>query len=70
VKPSTKISWIASLIGTGIGLWAWWQGVGRVLWPAHPQLAGFLITVAATLAVQWFWPGSWPKGASETNGRR
>jgi len=65
MKPSTKISWIASLIGTGAGLWAWWLGMGRFLWPAHPQLAGFLITLAATVAVQVLWPKSWFNGTSQ-----
>ena len=30
-----------SLIGTVVGLAAWGLGIGHILWPVHPQLAGF-----------------------------
>jgi hypothetical protein len=41
-----------SLIGTVIGLAAWFFGVGHILWPAHPQLAGFLVTLGTTIVAQ------------------
>jgi hypothetical protein len=45
-----------SLIGTVVGLAAWGLGIGHILWPAHPQLAGFLLTLGATLLAQIGWP--------------
>ena len=45
-----------SLIGTAVGLAAWVLGIGHVIWPAHPQLAGFLLTLATTIVVQISWP--------------
>lgn len=51
-----KVSLIASCIGTAAGLSAWAFGLTRVVWPAHPQLAGFLLTIVMTIAVQATWP--------------
>jgi len=51
-----KISLIASAIGTAVGLSSWALGIGRVMWPAHPQMASFLLTLATTIAVQILWP--------------
>jgi hypothetical protein len=45
-----------SLIGTVVGLAAWGLGIGHILWPVHPQLAGFLLTLGATLLAQLSWP--------------
>jgi hypothetical protein len=36
-----KASLVASVIGTG----AWMLGLTRAIWPAHPQLAAFFLTV-------------------------
>jgi hypothetical protein len=47
-----KISLIASLIGTAAGFWAWRLDITRMFWPAHPQLAGFFLTIVVTIAVQ------------------
>jgi len=51
-----KISLIASLIGTAAGFWAWKLDVTKAFWPAHPQLAGVLITMFVAIAVQLTWP--------------
>ena len=51
-----KISLIASLIGTAVGLGAWLFGLGRIMWPAHPQIASFLLTLATTIVIQISWP--------------
>jgi hypothetical protein len=51
-----KISLIASLIGTAAGFWAWKLDLTSMFWPAHPQLAGVLLTVIITVAVQLTWP--------------
>lgn len=47
-----KVSLIASLIGSAVGLGSWIFGVGRIMWPAHPQMACFLLTLAATIVIQ------------------
>jgi hypothetical protein len=39
-----KASLLASAIGTG----AWILGLTRAMWPAHPQLAVFFLTIGAT----------------------
>ena len=51
-----KITLIASLIGTAVGFWAWKLSLTRMVWPEHPQLAGFFLTLIATIAVQQTWP--------------
>jgi len=51
-----KISLIASLIGTATWFGAWVFGVGHRMWPAHPQMANFLLTLVTTIAVQVAWP--------------
>ena len=47
-----------SLIGTAVGLAAWILGIGHAIWPAHPQWAGFLLTLGTTIVAQlsepWF----------------
>ncbi|MGB9235186.1 MAG: hypothetical protein WCC04_12290 [Terriglobales bacterium] len=51
-----KVSLIASLIGTAVGLGAWIFGLGRIIWPAHPQMASFLLTLVTTIVIQIAWP--------------
>jgi len=55
-----KITLIASLIGTAVGFWAWKLDLTRTVWPEHPQLAGFFLTLIATVAVQLMWPKDKP----------
>jgi hypothetical protein len=50
-----KVSLIASLIGTAVGLGAWVFGIGQATWPAHPQMADFLLTLIATIVIQVSW---------------
>jgi hypothetical protein len=59
-----KISLIASLIGTAAGFWAWKLDLTRMVWPEHPQLAGFLLTLIPTVAVQLAWPTNKSKTSS------
>lgn len=47
-----KASLLASVIGTG----TWILGLTRKIWPAHPQWAGFLVTIAATIVLRYLWP--------------
>jgi hypothetical protein len=51
-----KISLIASLIGTAVGLGSWVFGLGQAIWPVHPQMASFLLTIVTTIAIQITWP--------------
>ena len=47
-----KASLLASAIGTG----AWMLGLTRAMWPAHPQLAVFILTVGATAVLMYVLP--------------
>jgi hypothetical protein len=59
-----KIALIATLIGTAVGFWAWKLGLTRMLWPNHPQLAGFFLTLITTIVVQQVWPTDESKTSS------
>ena len=59
MRISAKITVIASLIGTAVAFWVGQLGLARMVWPAHPQIAVFLITLVATIVVQVMWPRSW-----------
>jgi hypothetical protein len=52
---SLKVSLIASLIGTAVGLAAWVLGLGKIIWPDHPQIASFLLTLVVTIIVELTW---------------
>ena len=47
-----KASLLASAIGTG----AWMLGLTHKMWPAHPQLAVFFLTLGATAVLMYVWP--------------
>jgi hypothetical protein len=47
---------MATLIGIAVGLGTWLSGFGRLLWPAHPQIASVLMTLATTIAAHLVWP--------------
>ena len=51
-----KTSLIASMIATAAGFSAWEFGIARIMWPAHPQLAAFLLTLVVAIAVEIAWP--------------
>jgi hypothetical protein len=51
-----KVSLIASLIGSAAGMGAWMFGIGQVIWPAHPQLACFLLTLVTAIVIELAWP--------------
>lgn len=59
-----KITLIATLIGTAAGFSAWELNLTRMVWPEHPQLAGFFLTLIITVAVQLAWPTDKSKAAS------
>jgi predicted lysophospholipase L1 biosynthesis ABC-type transport system permease subunit len=49
---------LASLNGCAgtMGLGSWVFGLGQVIWPAHPQMASFLLTLVTTIVIQITWP--------------
>jgi len=51
-----KTSLIASLIATAVGFGAWEFGVAQRIWPAHPQMADFLLVIVTGIVVQIIWP--------------
>jgi hypothetical protein len=51
-----RISLIASGIATLASFWAGRLGVTQKMWPEHPQLAGFFLTLVLAIAVQIAWP--------------
>lgn len=51
-----KVSLIASGIGSAVGLSAWLFGLGEIIWPAHPQIFCFLLTLVTTIVIQIGWP--------------
>ena len=56
MKASMNSTLAATLIATAVGVGAWFFGVAKVIWPAHPQLAAFLLTLAASIVVKQIWP--------------
>jgi hypothetical protein len=56
MKASTKSTLAATLIATAAGLGAWLLGFGKAIWPAHPQLAAFAITIVVSVVVKQIWP--------------
>lgn len=46
---SAKASWTATVAGTAVGTGGWIFGLGRLIWPAHPQWALFFLTLAVTV---------------------
>ena len=58
IKLSLKTNLIATLIGTAVGIWTLQLGIGSMLWPGHPQLMAFILTliacvVAKSASVNW-----------------
>jgi len=49
---TVTVSLMASVITTV----AWMLGLTRAIWPAHPLLAVFFLTVAAGLILRYVWP--------------
>ena len=43
MRATTKATIIATAVGTG----EWLLGLSRTLWPAHPIMATFIVTVVA-----------------------
>lgn len=56
MKASTSSTLAATLIATAAGTGAWLLGVAKLIWPAHPQVAVFLITIVTSIVVKQIWP--------------
>ena len=50
-----KNTMMATLIASIAGTAAWFVGLSRILWPAHPMIATFILTVVAYVAVKLCW---------------
>jgi hypothetical protein len=57
-----KLALIATLIATAFGIWAGQLGLMQKIWPQHPQLAGFFLTLVTCIVVQIAWPKEWLGG--------
>ena len=51
MKAVIKATLIATLVGTG----AWLFGVSHKLWPAHPMIATFILTIVIYFAAMRAW---------------
>jgi len=49
----------ATLIATAAGVGVWFFGLAKTIWPAHPQIAAFLVTVVAGIVVKQTWPAEY-----------
>ena len=45
-----KATWTITVVATAVATLAWLLGIGHLIWPAHPDLALCLLTIAATVA--------------------
>ena len=61
-----KITLIATLIATAASFWAQGLGLLQKLWPEHPQLAGFFLTLVTCILVQVVWPKEWLDGRNKS----
>lgn len=46
---SAESVWVATAVGTAVGMLGWVVGLGKVLWPEHPQWALFFVIVIVTI---------------------
>ena len=56
MKASTKSTLAATVIATAAGVGAWLFGLAHAIWPAHPQIAAFAITILVSVVVKQIWP--------------
>ena len=55
----------ASLLASVAGTIAWALGLMRAIWPAHPMVALFFLTIGATVAIYYILPKLEKKSDSE-----
>jgi len=56
MKASTSSTLAATLVATVAGTGAWFFGMAKEIWPAHPQIAAFLLTLVTGIVVKQIWP--------------
>jgi len=56
MKASTNSTLAATLIATAAGIGAWLFGLAKAIWPTHPQIAAFAITIVVSVVVKQTWP--------------
>ena len=56
MKASMGSTLAATLIATAAGIGVWFFGVAKAIWPNHPQIAAFVITVVVGIVVKQIWP--------------
>jgi hypothetical protein len=56
MKAPKNSTLAATLIATAAGVGAWFFGFAKAIWPSHPQIAAFVITIVVSVAVKQFWP--------------
>jgi len=56
MRASTNSTLAATLIATAAGVGAWFCGFAKAIWPAHPQIAAFVITIVVSVVVKQIWP--------------
>jgi ABC-type Fe3+-siderophore transport system permease subunit len=45
-----------SAAATIAAMLAWWLGIAKRFWPAHPQFALFLLALVICVVLQFTWP--------------
>ncbi len=56
MKISMGSTLAATLIATAAGIGVWFSGVANAIWPTHPQIAAFVITIVVSVVVKQIWP--------------
>jgi hypothetical protein len=61
MKASVNSTLAATLIATFVGLGAWLSGLAKAIWPTHPQMAAFVMTIVVSVLVKQLWPVDVPR---------
>jgi len=56
MKASTSSTLAATLIASVVGAGAWLFGLAGAIWPAHPVITVFVITIVVSVVVRQIWP--------------
>jgi hypothetical protein len=56
MSHSTNSTIAATLIATAVGVGAWFFGMAKAIWPAHPQITAILMTVVTSIVIKQLWP--------------
>jgi hypothetical protein len=61
MKASVNSTLAATLIATFVGLGTWLSGLAKAIWPTHPQMAAFVMTIVVSVLVKQLWPVDVPR---------